>query len=397
MSINKTLLIMAVISGTAVANLYYNQPLLALIAESFHAPTQQVGLIPMMTQIGYALGLLLFVPLGDILERRRLIVTMLMATALALVTAAISPNISWLIFASLLIGMTTIIPQLVVPFAVFLVEPEKRGKAVGTVMSGLFIGIVLARMTSGFVGANFGWRAIYFFASGLMILIAVVSTFVLPKAKPCVTLSYPKLILSLTQVIREQLLLRQVALIGAMSFAGYSIFWSTMAFFLKAQPLNYSSQVAGMFGLVGIVGAIAAVVAGRMADRKNPRLISMLGVVVSSSSFLVFSLARYELWGLILGVMLLDLGVQTTQISNQAQIYSLPAKIHSRLNTVYMVSYFVGGAMGSYCGNYAWSSWQWNGVCTVALFVLVSALSILYFTIFWKKPQQQLLSLRSTR
>lgn len=397
MGINKTLLIMAVISGTAVANLYYNQPLLAVIAESFHAPTQQVGLIPMMTQIGYALGLLLFVPLGDILERRRLIVKMLIATAIALLTAAMSPNISWLIFASLLIGMTTIVPQLIVPFAAFLVEPEKRGKAVGTVMSGVFIGIVLARITSGFVGANFGWRAIYFFASGLMILIAVASTFVLPTAKPSVTLSYPKLILSLAQVIREQLLLRQVALIGAMSFAAYSIFWSTMAFFLKAPPLNYSSQVAGMFGLVGIVGAIAAVVAGRMADRKNPRLISMLGVVISSSSFLVFSLARYELWGLILGVMLLDLGVQTTQISNQAQIYSLPAKIHSRLNTVYMGSYFVGGAMGSYFGNYAWSSWQWNGVCGIALFVLVSALSILYLTIFSKKPQQQVFSLRSTR
>nr|WP_293100992.1 MFS transporter [Okeania sp. SIO2F4] len=337
---------------------------------------------------------MLFVPLGDIMERRRLIVTMLMATALALVTAAMSPNITWLIVASLLIGMTAIVPQLVVPFAAFLVEPGKRGKAVGTVMSGLFIGIVLARITSGFVGANFGWRAIYFFASGLMILIAVVSKFVLPKAKPSVILSYPKLILSLGQVIREQLLLRQVALIGAMSFAAYSIFWSTMAFFLKAPPLNYSSQVAGMFGLVGIVGAITAIIAGRMADRKNPRLISMLGVVISSSSFLVFSLARYELWGLILGVMLLDLGVQTTHISNQAQIYSLPAKIHSRLNTVYMVSYFVGGAMGSYCGNYAWSNWQWNGVCGVGLFVLVSALSILFLTIFWKKPQQQLLSLR---
>ncbi len=397
MGINKTLLIMAVVGGTAVANLYYNQPLLAVIAESFHAPTQQVGLIPMMTQIGYALGLLLFVPLGDIMERRRLIVTMLIATALVLLTAAMSPNITWLIVASLLIGMTAIVPQLVVPFAAFLVEPGKRGKAVGTVMSGLFIGIVLARITSGFVGANFGWRAIYFFASGLMMLIAIVSTFILPTAKPSVTLSYPKLILSLGEVIREQLLLRQVALIGAMSFAGYSIFWSTMAFFLKAPPLNYSSQVAGMFGLMGIVGAIAAVVAGRIADRKNPRLISMLGVVISSSSFLVFSLARYELWGLILGVMLLDLGVQTTQISNQAQIYSLPTKIHSRLNTVYMVSYFVGGAMGSYCGNYAWSSWQWNGVCGVALFVLVSALSILFLTIFWKKPKQQLLSLRSTR
>lgn len=397
MSKNKILLMMAVISGVAVANLYYNQPLLPVIAESFQASTQQVGLIPMMTQIGYALGLLLFVPLGDIVERRRLIVIMLIATALSLVIAALSPNISGLIFASLLIGMTTVIPQLVIPFAVFLVVPEKRGKAVGMVMSGLFIGIVLARITSGFVGENWGWRSMYFAASCLMILMAVISTVVLPKAKPSITLSYSQLILSLGSLIREQSLLRQVALVGAMSFGAYSIFWSTMAFFLNAAPLNYSSQVAGLFGLVGIAGAIAAIVAGRMADRKNPRLISILGVMISTSSFLVFMLAKYQLWGLILGVILLDLGVQTTQISNQAQIYSLPTKIHSRLNTVYMVSYFVGGAMGSYWGNYAWNNWQWSGVCGVGLCLLISILSFLSWTTFWKKPQSQLLNIKPTR
>ncbi len=397
MGTNKILLMMTVISGVAVANLYYNQPLLAVIAESFQASTQQVGLIPMMTQIGYALGLLLFVPLGDIVERRRLIVTMLVATAFSLLTAAISPNINGLIFASLLIGMTTVIPQLIIPFAVFLVEPERRGKAVGTVMSGLFIGVVLARITSGFVGENWGWRPMYFAASGLMILMAVISTVVLPKAKPSITLSYSQLILSLGSLVREQSLLRQVALVGGMSFGAYSVFWSTMAFFLNTAPLNYSSQVAGLFGLVGIVGAITAILAGRMSDRKNPRFISILGVMISTSSFLVFLLARYQLWGLILGVILLDLGVQTTQISNQAQIYSLPTKIHSRLNTVYMVSYFVGGAMGSYWGNYAWNNWQWSGVCGIGLCLLVLTLSFLALTTFGKKTQSQLLNIRLTR
>jgi len=378
---------MAIIAGAAVANLYYNQPLLATIAHSFNASTEQVGFIPMMTQIGYALGLLLFVPLGDLMERRRLIVTMIVATALALAAAAVSPNITWLIVVSLIIGMTTIVPQLIVPFAAFLTKPEERGKSVGIVMSGLFVGIVLARVISGFVGANLGWQQMYWIASGLMILVAVISAVMLPKTEPPNQCSYRELMQSLGGLIREHGVLRQAALIGAMSFGANSVFWSTLVFFLEQPPRNYGSEVAGMFGLLGIAGAIAALVAGRLADKKGPILMVGLGIGISISSFLIFWLLGDLLGCLVLGVILLEIGVQTTHISNQTRIYSLPLAAHSRLNTVYMVSYFVGGSMGSYLANYAWRTWQWNGVCSAGLLMLAVALTTFCWTSFFSKEK----------
>ncbi len=365
---------MAVTSGAAVANLYYNQPLLAVIAQSFHVSAHQVGLIPMLTQLGYALGLLLFVPLGDLMERRRLIVTMLVATALAMGVAAVSPNITWLVVASLVIGMTTIVAQLIVPFAAQLAKPGDRGKVVGTVMSGVLIGILLARTVSGFVGASFGWRAMYWIASGLMIVFAVGLAVLLPKSQPSLTMSYRQLMQSLWGLIREQPVLREASIIGAMSFGAFSAFWSTLVFFLEKPPYHYGSEVAGLFGLVGVVGAGAAPLAGRLADKKSPRITVGLAIIITTSSFFIFWLKGYQLWGLIVGVILLDLGVQAAQVSNQARIFSLLPEAYSRLNALYIMFYFVGGAIGSFLGAYGWSRWQWNGVCGVGLLMMVVAI-----------------------
>jgi len=365
---------MAVTSGAAVANLYYNQPLLAVIAQSFHVSAHQVGFIPMLTQLGYALGLLLFVPLGDLMERRRLIVTMLVATALAMGVAAVSPNITWLVVASLVIGMTTIVAQLIVPFAAQLAKPGDRGKVVGTVMSGVLIGILLARTVSGFVGASFGWRAMYWIASGLMIVFAVGLAVLLPKSQPSLTMSYRQLMQSLSGLIREQPVLREASIIGAMSFGAFSAFWSTLVFFLEKPPYHYGSEVAGLFGLVGVVGAGAAPLAGRLADKKSPRITVGLAIIITTSSFFIFWLKGYQLWGLIVGVILLDLGVQAAQVSNQARIFSLLPEAYSRLNALYIMFYFVGGAIGSFLGAYGWSRWQWNGVCGVGLLMMVVAI-----------------------
>lgn len=366
--------IMAVTSGAAVANLYYNQPLLAVIAQSFHASAHQVGLIPMLTQLGYALGLLLFVPLGDLMERRRLIVTMLTATALAMGVAAVSVNITWLVVASLVIGMTTIVAQLIVPFAAQLAKPGDRGKVVGTVMSGVLIGILLARTVSGFIGAHFGWRAMYWIASGLMIVFAVGLAVLLPNSQPSLTMSYRQLMQSLWGLIREQPVLREASMIGAMSFGAFSAFWSTLVFFLEKPPYQYGSEVAGLFGLVGVVGAAAAPLAGRLADKKSPRITVGLAIIITTSSFFIFWLKGYQLWGLIVGVILLDLGVQATQVSNQARIFNLQPEAYSRLNALYIMFYFVGGAIGSFVGAYGWSKWQWNGVCGVGLLLMVVAI-----------------------
>lgn len=370
--------LMAIASGAAAANLYYNQPLLAAIAQSLHAPAYEAGFIPILTQIGYAVGIFLFVPLGDLMERRGLIVTMLLATTLALGGAAVSPNITWLLMASLVIGITTITAQLIVPFAAQLAKPQERGNVVGMVMSGLLIGILLARTVSGFVGAFFSWRAMYWLASFLMIVLAVALFRLLPKSQPSLKVPYQRLMGSLFKLIRQPVLC-EASMIGAMSFGAFSAFWSTLVFLLVEQPpYHYGSEATGLFGLVGVVGAAAAPVVGRLADRSSPRLTVGLGLAITTGSFFIFLLFGHQLWGLIVGVILLDLGVQTTQISNQTRIYSLPPEAHSRLNALYIMFYFVGGALGSFLGAYSWSQWQWNGVCGIGLLMLVGAFATFF-------------------
>ncbi len=368
--------IMAIACGTTVANLYYNQPLLAIMAQNLRVTPQAAGLIPMLTQIGYALGILLFVPLGDLLERRKLIVVMLGFTTLALGFAAVSPSLTWLLAASFAIGVSAIAAHILIPFAAQLTNLAERGKVIGTIMSGLLIGILAARTVSGFVGAALGWRAMYWIASGLTLVLAVVLWRVLPQSQPALQTSYKGLMGSLFRIVREQPVLREVSAVGALSFGAFSAFWSTLVFLLEQPPYHYGSDVTGLFGLVGIVGAAAAPVVGKMADRSSPRLTAQIGVAITMLSFLIAWALGHQLGGLIVGVILLDLGIQTTQISNQARIYSLPAIIHSRLNAIYIMFYFVGGAIGSFAGAYGWSHWQWQGVCGLSLLMLAGALIV---------------------
>ncbi|MBV9387714.1 MAG: MFS transporter [Chroococcidiopsidaceae cyanobacterium CP_BM_ER_R8_30] len=374
----ETVWVMAITAGIAVANIYYNQPLLADMGRSFHASTQYVGFIPTLTQVGYALGMFLFVPLGDLVERRRLIATMLATTVCALAAAAVSPSIFCLAAASCAIGITTIVPQLILPFAANLAKPQERGRVVGTVMSGLFIGILLARTVSGYIGASLGWRAVYWIAAGLITVLTGLVLGLLPKSQPSLKLSYWKLMQSLLELIRSQPVLREASLIGAMSFGAFSAFWSTLVFLLEKPPYHYGSEVAGLFGLVGVVGATAAPVVGKLADKRSPRLTVGIALTVSTTAFLVFWLFGHQLWGLVVGVILLDLGAQSVLVSNQARIYSLLPAAQSRLNTVYMVSYFAGGAVGSMLGTYSWSCLQWNGVCLVGLLMLVVAFATFF-------------------
>ncbi|MBV9389996.1 MAG: MFS transporter [Chroococcidiopsidaceae cyanobacterium CP_BM_ER_R8_30] len=364
---------MAVTSGAAAANLYYNQPLLVIIAQNFQVSAREVGLIPMLTQIGYAVGMLLLVPLGDLLERRRLILTMSGVTTIALLATAISPNLIWLSIASLMTGIATISAQLIIPFAAQLVKPQERGKVVGIIMGGLLIGILLARTVSGFMGARFGWRAVYWLASGITIVLAVALSRTLPKSKPSLRASYTGLMVSLFTLLREQPVLREASALGAMCFGAFSAFWSTLAFLLAQPPYHYGSEVTGLFGLVGVVGATAAPVVGRIADRRSPRLAVGLAIAITAASFVVFWLFGYQIWGLIIGVILLDLGVQANQVSNQVRIYRLPPEAHSRLNALYITFYFIGGALGSVLGTLGWSHWHWNGVCGTAGVMLLTA------------------------
>jgi len=369
--------IMAIACGLSVANLYYVQPILADIGHTFHVSVNQVGAVTTLGQIGFAAGLLLVVPIGDIFSKRALIVSMLVAVTIALIGVAIAPTLPFLIVASFILGIATVVPQIIVPFAATLANARERGYVVGTVMSGLLIGILLARTVSGFISAYFGWRSVYWMAAGLMILLAIVLRITLPPDRfNGKTLSYPRLLTSLVDLARTEPLLREVGLFGAMAFGAFSAFWVTLAFLLETPPYHYGSEVAGLFGLVGVAGALAASVVGKLADRMQARVLTGIMLLITLSSFLVMWLIGHWLWGLAIGVILLDLGTQGAHVSNQTRIYRLPERLRTRANSVYMVPYFIGGSLGSFLGTYSWSIAGWNGVCVAGALLLLIALVV---------------------
>jgi predicted MFS family arabinose efflux permease len=370
--------LLAFTAGAVVANLYYAQPLLPEIGRTFGIVNGRVGFVSTAAQTGYAVGLLFFVPLGDVIERRKLIVALTVAVALSLAAAAGAPTIGFLIVASFAIGVTTVVPQVVIPFAAGLVDPSSRGRVVGRVMGGLLIGILAARVVSGAIGAVASWRVVFALAAILMAILAIALSRVLPTEAPRDHVPYGTLMRSLITVVKTQPIVRDAGAIGALCFLAFSAFWTTLAFRLQLGPLHYGSAVAGGFGLVGIVGASAAPLVGHRADKTTPRHTVGIGLAIVVASFLLFALAGATLAGLIIGVILLDAGMQAVGVSNQTRIYRLPAAEHSRLNTVYMVTYFVGGSIGSALGVWAWERWKWAGVCGVAL-ASVGAAALVYW------------------
>jgi predicted MFS family arabinose efflux permease len=374
----RTLAALAAGCGLSVANNYYAQPLLADMGRYFGVPDRRMGLVAMLSQVGYAVGLLLFVPLGDRLERRSFILIMLGAVTVALLGVAAAPSFAWLAAASLAVGVTTITPQLLVPFAAHLAGPHERGRVVGTVMSGLLIGILAARTVSGVVGEHFGWRAMYGLAAALMVGLALALRALLPRSEPAASgLSYAALLRSIGGLLRDEPALRQSCLFGAASFGAFSAFWTALAFHLAGPPFRYPSGVVGLFGLVGIVGALAASAAGRLADRSGPRRTIGAGLACVLLAYAVFYGAGGTLWGLVAGVVLLDLGAQAAHISNQSRIYAVRPEARSRMNTGYMVASFVGGAAGSYGGAWGWGLAGWGGVCLVG--AAMTALGLVAF------------------
>jgi predicted MFS family arabinose efflux permease len=383
----KMVWLLAVASAFAVGNLYYGQPLLADIARSFSVSVNSVGIAATVTQLGYAVGLLLIVPLGDACERRSLIVITLLAVTVALIATALAPSIPWLTFACFAIGVTTVVPQIILPMAASLAHPRERGRVVGTIMSGLLIGILLARTVSGFIGAQFGWRAMYWIAAGMMLLLALALRVTLPTNRPQTQLSYAQLMRSLGGLLRTEPSIREMSLFGGLVFGAFSAFWSTLAFFLSTPPYHYGSEVVGLFGLVGVAGALIASFVGRLADRIDARYITGGAIVVTLLAFIVFWLLGHLLWGLILGVILLDMGTQGNQVSNQARVYSLNPEARNRLNTIYMVAYFVGGSLGTALGTYGWSVAHWTGVCIVGSAMLMIAIIVYLWS--WRRSRRE--------
>jgi predicted MFS family arabinose efflux permease len=255
------------------------------------------------------------------------------------------------------------VPQAIVPYAAGAARPTERGGVVGTVMSGVLIGILLSRTVSGLLGARFGWRAVYVLAAGGMLGLAILLRALLPPQRPERVVPWGELYRSIGALVRTEPVLRQHSVMGALTFGAFSVFWSTLSFHLATLPPHYGSAVTGAFGVVGVVGALAAPLVGRFADRRDPRVINGAAIATVAASFAVLAVWRGSLVGIAVGVILLDLGVQANHISNQARIFALDPALRNRLNTVYMVSYFAGGAFGSWLGASAFARFGWTGVC----------------------------------
>lgn len=370
------ILVMSIACGLTVANLYYIQPLLGDIAKTFHVDQLSIGFAAMLTQIGYAIGMIFILPLGDIKEKRNLIVIMLLFSVISLISMFFSSNIYILTISSFAVGFTSIIPQLIIPLAAQLSNPQQRGQTIGTIMSGLLIGILLSRTVSGILGSYLGWRIVYLIAAIMMLALMLILRKLIPLCNPISDIKYSELLKSMIHLIKTEPILRESSLNGALMFSAFSAFWTSLIFLLESSHYNMGAEAAGLLGLVGVSGALAAPLVGKVADKRGSRFAIVICIVVVIVSYLLFFLLGFKIWGLVLGVILLDLGVQSCNVSNQARVHSLNEETRNRLNTIYMVSFFLGGAFGSFLGSYSYSHFGWYGVCTFGIITQILALII---------------------
>ena len=378
------ILLMSVATGLAVASNYYAQPLLDTIARAFNLSASSAGFIVTAAQLGYAAGLLFLVPLGDMFERRMLIVSMTLLAAGGMLITASSQSLTMMIVGTALTGLFSVVAQILVPLAATLASPEKRGKVVGTIMSGLLLGILLARTVAGLLASLGGWRTVYWVASVLMVIMALALWRGLPKVKQKNHLNYPQLLASVFSLFTQDKLLRTRALLGCFTFANFSILWTSMAFLLAAPPFNYSEGVIGLFGLAGAAGALGARPAGGLADKGKSHLTTSAGLVLLLLSWAAIWYGHISVLALIVGILVLDLTVQGVHITNQTVIYRVKPEARNRLTAGYMTSYFIGGAAGSLISASAWQHAGWSGVCAIGAIV-----ATLNLVVWWRGYHRQ--------
>ena len=375
------ILLLATGAGLSVASLYYSQPMLGVLGADIHASDRMIGLVPTLTQLGYALGIMLLAPLGDRYDRRSIILIKAALLSLALLFSGLAPNISSLLAASLMIGLMATMAQDIVPAAATLAPDAQRGKIVGTVMTGLLLGILLSRVVSGLGAAQFGWRMVYIVAAISVAMIAVVAWRGLPRFKPTTQLGYGALLGSMVELWRRHPTLRQAALAQGLLAVGFSAFWSTLAVMLHAEPFHLGSAAAGAFGLAGAAGAMAAPLAGRLSDRSGPELVTRLGAGLAAISFAVMWLAplmppHLQLALIVASTIGFDFGVQATLVAHQTLVFGIDPGSRSRLNALLFTGMFIGMASGAALGSLVLAQWGWPGVVTLATLSALAALAV---------------------
>ncbi|HEF4755973.1 MFS transporter [Burkholderia multivorans] len=377
----RLVLLLAAAAGLGVAPLYYAQPMLGALGTDLGASARAIGFVPTLTQLGYALGILLLAPLGDRFDRRRVIVAKAAALVVALLLAAVAPSLGLLLAASFAIGLTATMAQDVVPAAATLAHDQHRGRIVGTVMTGLLLGILLSRVVAGFVAETAGWRAMFALAAASVAAIGIVAARGLPRFAPTTQLPYRALIGSLRELWQRHRALRRAALAQGLLAIGFSAFWSTLAIMLHDAPFHLGSATAGAFGLAGAAGALAAPIAGRLADRHGPEHVTRIGIGIATLSFAAMAAApampaHAQLALLAAATIGFDLGVQATLIAHQAIVYRIDPASRSRLNAVLFVGMFIGMAAGAALGGLLLAQLGWNAVIGLAVASSLAALAV---------------------
>ncbi|WP_196599363.1 MFS transporter [Pectinatus frisingensis] len=372
--------ILAIACGVIVANLYYAQPLIATIGSAVNLPLTLSGLTVTFTQIGYVFGLIFLVPLLDLVENRRLVLITLIIAVLALIASIISKNAAVFLSASIFIGLGTTATQILVPYSAYLSDEQHRGATVGKVMSGLLLGIMLARPVSGIIAGTWGWQAVFLFSAVLTSILWLLLLKVLPKRQPVSGAAYGELIYSLWQIVSTTAILRRRAFYQACLFGAFSLFWTAVPLWL-ADNFGLSQHGVAIFSFVGVAGAVAAPIAGRLADRKMTKPLTGAAMITATLSFLLtlmfMDFSILSLFVLIICAITLDMSVSGNLVLSQRIIYSLGDKVRGRVNGIFMAIFFIGGAVGSLLGSWSYSYGSW--FMTASIGAMISFIAFLYY------------------
>lgn len=379
---NSVLYLMSISAGLVVANLYYSQPLLNQIGETFNVGESAASNVVLAAQLGYAIGLLIIIPLGDMVSNIKILKVDFVVMLIALLAAATSTSLWALVISCLFIGISSAIPQFFVPMAANLADDDNRSRAIGVMMTGLLIGIIGSRVISGFIGEQFGWQTMYYVSAIVMVILFITLYFKLPRINPHYKGTYGELIKSMWKFFKTEPTLRLAIMRGTLSFMGLSAMWTTLVFVMK-DSFGYGSSITGLFGLLGIVGALGANVVGKLNDRYSKNKIITVGILLLLFSWLLFLFSTHFIIGIALGIITVDLGQQTIHITNQNIILAKIPGARNRINTIYMVIFFIGGALGASLGSIAYEDYGWSGVSIFGLSLTILLWIIHY--IFRKK------------